>query len=148
VPVNSATDFFAVIIALVAVLGIGAQGETLFRYSLQDETLVIRLFGLLAIRRITLRRVRQVSPVHLRDWISFGDSSKTSYLWCEKWGGWMLFFRGVAITLEGGKTILVAPSERDNFVTLMQSEIGKLGSGPEKPTTEKPKTDVTDLPSA
>jgi len=111
------------VIVLVILLGIGVQGEAFFRYSVDDGSFKIRLFGLFDVRRIELRRVKSISPIALKDWLSKG-----AYLWCERWGGWALFFRGVALTLEGGKTILVAPKDRQRFVTLVGAEVGRLKS--------------------
>jgi hypothetical protein len=123
-------------IATVAILGLGVQGELVFRYILSDGLLSIKLFGHLSVRRIELKRVKEISTVRLSDWIPFSASARARYLWCERWGGWMLFFRGIAITLESGKTILIAPRHRETFMNSMNAELVKTKSNHSNASTQ------------
>ena len=114
------------------VLGIGAAivlafavcflaVEVLVWYALQDRALRIKLFGVLPIRRIDLQQVKDVKAIRLRDWSPFGATAH--YLWAERWGGCMLFVRGIAITLKSGKTILFAPRNRDKVIAAIQTQL-------------------------
>jgi len=129
VPIKLMNDWM--VIAFVGSVAIGlVVGETLFQYSVRDNRLVIKLFGLLSVQRIDLQRVKEVSIIRIWDWTPFSDSSKARYLWCERWGGYMLLFRGVAITLDNGKTILIAPRKREKVVALIRAEMGRGNSSP------------------
>jgi hypothetical protein len=115
--------------AVVGALCIGwLLGEILFQYSLQNGVLRITLFGLVPLRRIELQEVREIRRIRLRDWIGFSGGSKNSYWYCERWGGYMLVFRGVAITFQNGKTILIAPRNRNTTVAMLEEAKGKIGS--------------------
>jgi hypothetical protein len=118
-------DWMGMVIAFVGFVAIGlVVGETLFQYSVRDSRLVIKLFGVLP--------VKEVSIIRIWDWTPFSDSSKARYLWCERWGGYMLLFRGVAITLENGKTILIAPRKREKVVAFIRAEMGKVNGAAER----------------
>lgn len=121
-------DSYWLVIAIIGILTVcWVVGETLFQYSLRDGVLGIKLFGLLSLRKIELQHVQNVSAIHLPDWTPFSDSSKASYLWCERWGGYMLLFRGVAITLKCGKTILIAPRNRGKMIEAIEAQRSKVG---------------------
>jgi len=102
--------------------------EILLWYSLQDRVLRIVLFGVLPVRRIDLQEVKDVKVIRFRDWSPFGVTAH--YLWAERWGGCLLFVRGVAITLLSGKTILIAPRHRDEIVETIQSQMRRVSSDP------------------
>jgi len=125
------SDSYWMAIAIIGVVTVcWAAGEALFQYSLGNGVLGIKLFGLLPLRTIKLQQVQHVSAIHLADWTPFSDSSKASYLWCERWGGYMLLFRGVAITLTGGKTILIAPRNRQKVIAAIEAQKSKGVSVP------------------
>ncbi|MGH9675779.1 MAG: hypothetical protein ACRD36_01645, partial [Candidatus Acidiferrum sp.] len=92
-------------------------GEALFQYSIRETILTIKLFGILPLCRMDLARVRDVSIVRLRDW------SKIQYWYCERWGGYMLLFRGVALVQEKGNTLLIAPRNREKTVETVKAII-------------------------
>jgi hypothetical protein len=122
-------DSMWIVIALFCSVAIGlAAGETFLQYSVRYSCLVIKLFGLLPVRRIDFQRVKEVSIIRMRDWTPCSNSSKARYLWCERWGGCMLLFRGVAITLDDGKIILIAPRKREKVVALIRAEMGRGNS--------------------
>ena len=126
-------DSMWMVIALFCSVAIGlVVGETFLQYSVRDSRLVIKLFGLLPVRRIDFQRVKEVSIIRMRDWTPFSDSSKARYLWCERWGGYMPLFRGVAITLDDGKTILIAPRKREKVVAFIRAEMGRVNSAAER----------------
>jgi hypothetical protein len=119
-------------ISVVGALGVGLLvGEALFQYSVRDGVLVIKLFGLLPLRRIDLQRVKDISIIRLGDWTPFSDSAKSRYLWCERWGGYMLLFRGIALTLESGKTVLIAPRKKKKVAALIGAEVSRITRGPD-----------------
>jgi hypothetical protein len=133
----NANESLVMVMVVLGFLGVGyLVGESLFQYSVLGKILVIKLFGLLPVRRIDLQRVKQATTIRLWDWTPFSGSSKASYLWCERWGGFMLLFRGVAIALEGGKTGLIAPRNRGKFIDLIQAEIGRLSINPQSRATD------------
>jgi hypothetical protein len=104
---------WATALAIAAALLLGwLIGEFVLGYSVRDGMLSIKLFGLAPLRRIQLRDVNGVSAIRFSDWNPFS----TNYGWCERYGGLMLLFRGVAITLINGKTLLIAPRHRARFM--------------------------------
>jgi hypothetical protein len=120
---------FAWSFAVVGALGIGwLVGEILFQYSFQKGVLRISLFGFVPLRRIELHEVSEICTIRLSDWIPFNSGSKNNYWSCERWGGYMLLFRGVAITFQNGKTTLIAPRNRNTAVAILEKTKGKIGS--------------------
>ena len=114
-PIMLMNDWGWLFLTILGAIGIGwLVGETLFHYSLQDRVIKIKLFGVFPLRRIDLQQVEHISKIRLFDW--------SLYLWCERWGGYMLLFRGVAISLVGGKTVLIAPRNREKLIATIGAE--------------------------
>ena len=126
------SDLLGWSLAISGALGLGwLVGETAWQYSVREGELKFKLFGLLTIQRIKLDQVQEACAIRFIDWIlPSADKSKASYLWCERWGGYMLLFRGVALTLSSGKTILIAPRNRDKFIAVIEAARAKIAIRP------------------
>jgi hypothetical protein len=108
-------DRWWLFLTILGAIGIGwLVSETLFQYSHQDRVIKIKLFGVFPLRRIDLQQVEHISKIRLFDW--------SLYLWCERCGGYMLLFRGVAISLVGGETVLIAPRNREKLIATIGAE--------------------------
>jgi len=93
----------------------------IFRYSLNEGVLKIRMLGL-TMRRIRLSTVEKIQVISCLDTVPFSKSFRPSLLFAQRWGGYKA--KEISIETRRGliKRLIISPEDPDAFVSQLEME--------------------------
>lgn len=109
--------------ALIAVLIAYVYSFRYFvRYELENNSLKIRICGLITVRKIDLGQIEEIALVDWRQMTPFSRSFEPKLLFSERWGGYRVG-HGVVLKKRSGimRTIIISPKEPEKLVEAINS---------------------------